>query len=338
MRVYLTGGTGLVGSHLALHLRARDHEVVALCRKGADTLLLSGHGCDIVNGDVRDGSASLASGMAGCTHLVHAAALVYSNGHWPTVCAVNVEGTENVLRASARAGIPCAVHLSSVAVYGTVDGEVSEVASIETAIPKDDLYARSKREAEVAARRVAAEEGLALAILRPSAVYGERDRLMIPALAEIVRRPLVPMFGSGKNTLPIVYAGNVAEAIRLVLEDGEGGVTYDVGHDETLTQRQLFQWLAAGLGRQPRFVRIPAGVVRGAVGLLCTLGVGTPGAKHLPLERVSRLALGENPYPSLEIRRKLAWSPSETHQQALMRSGKWFVANSRHRSEQKGHG
>jgi nucleoside-diphosphate-sugar epimerase len=328
MRVYLTGGTGLLGSHLALRLRARDHEVVALCRENADTLLLNEHGCEIVHGDVRDGSASLTSGMADCTHLVHGAALVYADGHWPTVRAVNVDGTENVLRAGARAGVRCAVHLSSVAVYGTVDGEVNETASIERAIPEDDLYARSKREAELVARRVEAEEGLILAILRPSAVYGERDRLMIPAVADIVDRRLVPMFGSGENTLPIVYAGNVAEAIRLVLEAGEGGVTYDVGRDETLTQRQLFQWLAAGLGRQPSFVRIPAGVVRGAVALLSTLGVGTPGAKHLPLERVARLALGENPYPSLEIRRKLGWSPSETHQEALKRSGEWFVANS----------
>ena len=327
MRVYLTGGTGLLGSHLALHLRAHGHEVVALCRPGADTLLLTEHGCAIVNGDVRDGAESLAGGMVDCTHLVHGAALVYANGCWPKVFAVNVEGTENILRAGALAGIPCAVHFSSVAVYGTVDGEVNEAASTETVIPKGDLYARSKRAAEVVARRVATEEGLALAILRPAAVYGERDRLMIPALAAIVSRPLVPIFGSGENTLPIVYAGNVAEAVRLVLEAGEGGVTYDVGLDETLTQRQLFQGLAAGLGRQPRVVRIPAGFVRGAVGMLSSLGIGTPGAKHLPLERVARLALGENPYPSRELRRKLGWSPSTTHRDGLVRSAEWFVAN-----------
>jgi len=327
VRVFLTGGTGLLGSHLAEELLRAGAEVVALHRHGADTLFLEEAGCVLAQGDVRDAPAVLAPLMAGCTHVVHGAGLVYAGGTWPAIRAVNVDGTRQVLEAAAIAGLGHAVHVSSVAVYGTVDGPVSEGFAIDADVPESDMYARSKRLAEREARAVERERGLAVTVVRPSAVYGERDRLMIPALARILKKPVVPVFGPGDNHLPVVYAGNVAVAIRRMLEAGEGGPdsTYDVGLDFPLTQRDLFTWLATGLGRSPRYVTLPAGAVRAAVTLLSRLGVQTPGAKHLPLERVARLALGENPYPSTRIRQHLDWEPPYSHPESLARSGRWFA-------------
>lgn len=325
MRVFVTGATGLLGSHLVSELRGADHEVVALCRPGADTSFLVDEGCDLSEGDVRDHAESLAGGMARCTHVVHGAALVYAGAEWPKIRAVNVDGTRNVLVAAARAGIRHAVHVSSVAVYGTVRGDVDENASTDSDLPPGDLYARSKREAEEVAREVEAESGLATTILRPSAVYGERDRLMAPALANILRLPLVPLFGPADNTLPVVYAGNVATAIIAALEAGLGKTVFDVGLDFELTQHALFDHLARGMGRSPRFVRLPATLVRGGARVLETLGLVIPGTEHLPLDRVVRLALGENPYPSRRIRSELAWDPSHQHAEALERTGRWLV-------------
>lgn len=330
MRVYLTGGTGLLGSHLASELRAGGHDVVALHRKGADTSFLAALGCELEPGDVRDSPDRLAPAMKGCTHLVHGAALVYAGGAWSEIRAVNVQGTENVLLAGAVAGVRHALHVSSVAVYGTVPGPVDESVPLDRVLPSGDLYARSKREAEQVARRVETDMGLSVTIVRPSAVYGERDRLMVPAIARILRSPVVPLFGSGDNTLPVVYAGNVVSAMVAALEAERGGDTFDLGMDEPLTQRGLFEGLGAGLGRPPRVVRIPAAAVRGVVGILTRAGVGTPGAAHLPLDRVARLALGENPYPSLRIRGELGWSPRHGHAEALERTGRWFAAQNRH--------
>ncbi len=326
MRVFLTGGTGLLGSHLAEELRAHGHEVVALCRESADTMHLTGLECRVVAGDVRDPIDALTAAMSGCSHVVHGAALVYAGGAWPEIRAVNVDGTRNVLRAAAEAGVDHALHVSSVAVYGTTDREVDEATSIETDLPPGDLYARSKREAEEVARGVEQRRGIPVSVVRPSAVYGERDRLLVPALADILRLPLTPLFGPGDNTLPVVYAGNVASAMRLVLEAGSGGpaATFDLGMDQPLTQRALMEGLAGGLGLSPRWLPLPAGLVRGAVRTLAAVGVKTPGAPHLPLERVARLALGENPYPSRRIRRELGWTPAHAHDDALLRSGRWL--------------
>ncbi|MDH3270871.1 MAG: NAD-dependent epimerase/dehydratase family protein [Gemmatimonadota bacterium] len=326
MRVFLTGATGLIGSHLAALLRAKNHEVVALVRPRSNRGFLSGLGCRLVDGDVRDDPDRLAAAIEGCGHVCHSAALVYDGGEWPKVRAVNVDGTRNVLRAAALAGVEHAVHVSSVAVYGPAAGVVDESTPTDTPLPPADLYARSKREAEDVARGIEAARNLSITIVRPSAVYGERDRLMTPAVAKLVRLPVVPLFGTGENTLPVVYAGNVASAIERCLAAGRGHAVFDVGRDVPLTQRRLFELLAAGLGRRPRFARLSGSLVRAVAGTLDGLGVGTPGARHLSLERVARIALGENPYPSRRIRRELGWTPEHDHAQSLPRTGAWLLA------------
>jgi nucleoside-diphosphate-sugar epimerase len=322
MRVFLTGGTGLLGSHLAHELRSHGHEVVAMHRRGADTLCLEETECELVEGDIRDDAETLSPLMGGCSHVVHGAALVYADGAWPRIRAVNVDGTRNVLTAARLAGVHHAVHISSVAVYGDVPAPVDESTPIDSDLPPGDLYARSKREAEEVARGIEEKRGFPVTILRPAAVYGERDRLMAPALERILRLPLVPLLGPAENTLPVVYAGNVAVAIRLALGAERGGTTYDVAYDEPLTQRQLMEWMATGLGLTPRFFTLPAALIRGGAGMLAQLGIGTPGAKHLPINRLTKLALEPNPFSSERIRNELGWSPPYGHQEALARTGK----------------
>lgn len=324
MKVFLTGGPGLIGTHTAGWLRARGHDVVALHRPTSRTERLEELRCSLVEGDVQDARERLADAMVGCTHVVHGAALVYAGDNWPRIRAVNVEGTRTVLEAAADAGVRHAVHISSVAVYGTVAAEVDETAPIDAPVPPGDLYARSKREAERAAREVEAQRDLTLTILRPAAVYGEWDRLMAPRIARMLRGPVAVLLGGGRNTLPAVYAGNVAEAVGLAVEAGRGGTTWNVGLDHPLTQRDLLHGLAQGLGRVPRFVGVPAPLVRHGADVLEWLGVSAPGAPHLPLGRVARLALGENPYPSRAIREDLGWDPPHRPHEALVRTGRWL--------------
>ena len=323
MRVYLTGASGLLGSHLAERLRARGDEVVCLLRPSAERGFLERLGCDIVEGDVREGGSSLEIGMREADAVVHGAALVYAGIQWPRLRKVNVEGTGNVLRAAARAGVSHAVHVSSVAVYGGAHAPVDETTPTDRPLLPGELYARSKREAEVKARTVTAETGLPVAIVRPCSLYGERDRMFAPRLARLVSGPIVPLLGNGGNTLPVVYAGNAAEALVSVLRAEARGV-YDVTLDRPLTQLALLEGMAEALGGSPRFLRIPAGIVRGGARLGAALGLTVPGAGELTLECVARLALGENPFRSERVRRELGWEPPFEHEEGIRRTAAWI--------------
>jgi nucleoside-diphosphate-sugar epimerase len=324
MRVYLTGASGLLGSHLAARLRARGDEVVCLQRPDSDTSLLVELGCEITSGNVREDPERLREGMVGCDLLAHAAALVYVGGPWPRLRAVNVDGTGNVLKAAISAGINRVVHVSSVAVYGRRPGQVNEDAPLDAPLETGALYARSKREAEAVARAAAEGGRLQLTVVRPAAIYGERDRLMSPRLAKLVRLPFVPLLGLGDNGLPVVYAGNAAHAIECLIDAGLWGRTYNLATDYRLTQRGLLEGLALALGRRPRFVNIPAGLVREAAKFGQQLGLNLPGAGDLTLERAARLSLEENPYSTERLRRDLSWTPPFTHEEGLGRTAEWL--------------
>ena len=306
MRVFITGGTGLVGSHLIELLRREGHEVVAMHRRGSDTFFLEDHECVLVEGDVRDEAETLTPLMEGCSHVVHAAAYVYRGDSWPKIRAINVDGTRNVLTAAKHAGVGHVTHVSSVAAYGRTDGPVDEGTATTGDLAADNLYGRSKWEAEEVARGIEEKRGLPVTVVRPCAVYGERDRLLAPALARTLRRlPVLPLLGPGTNTVPIVYAGNVATALLTIMRAAEGRTTYDVGEDFPLTQRALVEGLAAGLGITPRLVGTPAGLVRGTAGVVAGVLGAVMGGKNLPLDRVVRLGLDENPYGSARLREGL---------------------------------
>ena len=328
MRVFLTGGTGLIGSHVAERLRARGDEVVALVRTQSDTRFLADLACVLVEGDVRDTPEDLARGMMGAAAVVHAAALVYAGESWPRVRSVNVEGAAHVLAAAGIARVPAAVHLSSVAVYGPVSGSIDENTPTDAPLSHGDLYARSKREAEAAALREAADGRVALTLLRAAAVYGERDRLLTPRIASLVRLPVVPLVGDGRNPLPIVYAGNVAAAILACLDrpPPRSPRVFDVGLDHPLSQEGLLLGMGRALGHQPRLLHIPAALVQGAADLGERLGITVPGAGDLSLSRFARLALGDTPDPSRLIRRELGWQPPFGHEEGLARTAAWLTA------------
>jgi nucleoside-diphosphate-sugar epimerase len=325
VRVFLTGGTGLIGSHVAARLRARGDEIVALHRPDSDVRFLASAGCMLVQGDVRDRDV-LATHVLGCDAVVHGAALVYARASWPRVRAITVDGTTNVLRAASLRGVPHAVHVSSVAVYAGARGPIDEDTPIDTPLAPGDVYARSKREAELAARLEAQAGSMSLTVLRPAAVYGERDRLLATRIARLVRRPITPVVGSGRNTLPVVYAGNVAAAIERCLDrpPRRSARTFDLGVDHPLTQNELLLGIARGLGTRTRLLHLPGGPLRVAAELGERLGLSVPGAGDLSLSRFVRLALADNPYGSRRIRAELDWVPAFGHDEGLARTAAWL--------------
>ena len=330
-RVFLTGGSGLLGSHIAQRLLGSGYEVVALQRPTLNTGLLREIGCSVAEGDIRDDPDALARRMEGCRWAVHCAAVVYSGTEWPSVRSVNVDGTRNVLDGAARAGLEHAVHVSSVSVYGQVAAEADEKGLLEGHLRPRDLYARSKRMSEEVAMDVHGSGRLRVTVVRPAVVYGERDRLFAPRLARILRWPVVPVLGPGANTVPVVYAGNVAAGVESALDGRGAGEAFNLGEDYPLTQKEILAGLADGLGRTPRFVHLPTSLIRGAAQLGDALGVTVSGAEGLAPSRVARLALRDNPYRSERARDVLGWRPPHRHEEGLRRTGEWLSGRTRTR-------
>lgn len=323
MRIFLTGGTGLLGSHVAERLRARGDEVVALCRPSSDTTFLEGLGCELVEGALEESPDLHARRMEGCSGLVHAAAYIYGGPSLDAVRAVNVDGTRHILQGAKEAGVVQVVHISSAAVYGDPPAPITEETPLDAPLRSVDYYGQSKREGEGVAAGFHERGRMHVTIFRPPAIYGERDRLFVPKLVTFLRQPVVFLLGSGEARFGSVYAGNVAQAVELALDGRGSGGVFNVTEDVPITQRSLYEGLARELGLTPRYLSIPAGLAKFGAAVGDALRIRIPGARDLSLSRAVRVSTDDNPYVGSKALRELGWEPHYSLDEALARTARW---------------
>ncbi|MBI1966915.1 MAG: NAD-dependent epimerase/dehydratase family protein [Gemmatimonadetes bacterium] len=331
MTVLVTGGSGLVGSHIIEALRSRGMSVRALVRApGRRTV--EALGAEAVIGDVTDPEAWRRA-AGGVRAIVHAAALVAQHVPYDTFEAVNVGGTRQAI-AAARAGGARLVHISSVAVYGR--GAAYRAGREGRRITEDspcgeiephDSYARVKRLAEAALWEETSRGGVWAVALRPNVIYGERDRLFSPKVVRAVRLGLVAQIGPGTNRLSCVYAGNVAAAVVAALEaDVPAGRAYNVTNDGGLTQREFVDAFADALGTRLWRIRIPFGAAAAGASLVAVLHrLRRPGAYVGIGDAAVQFIAGDNPFVSDRARAELGWRPPVQPREAIRRTVQWFM-------------
>ena len=186
--ILLTGGTGLLGSHIAYELVSKGERIRALIRKGSKATLTEKifgfytsdpkpllDKIEWVEGDVLD-LGSLEDAMEGITHVYHSAALVSFNPkEKEKMLQINIEGTANLVNIAMQAGVKKFCHISSIAALGfTIDGTFINEDVWWKNDPSNSWYAISKYGAEREVWR-ASEEGMDVVILNPSFILGPGD-------------------------------------------------------------------------------------------------------------------------------------------------------------------
>ena len=252
--VAVTGATGFLGRYIVRVLAARGARVVGVVRNPARVPELARVCLALRPADLADVDA-LTRGFEGAAAVVSNAALLPVR-NWRAVDheRTNVQGTENVLRAAAAAGVRRVVHVSLVSVYrGGGSGPTTEDRPFATERGWfGHAYGVSKARAEMRAWALADELGLQLTTLRPCAIYGAFDT-NLTALLRMLLTPPVTVVPVGVH-LPMVYAGDVAEAVALALErEASIGRAYNVTDDAGTLWSFCDAWRAAG-GPAPRLV------------------------------------------------------------------------------------
>ena len=241
-RVFITGGSGLVGGALLAALLERGEEVTALARSEAAVAAVTARGADAAHGDLLDEDA-LADAMRGCDLVYHLAGINTLCPRDPTeLLRVNVRGAETAVRAAARAGVRRIVLTSSSAALGEAEGTVGSEDSPHRGWYLS-VYERSKREGEIAALTAARREGVELISVNPSSVQG-------PGRAGGTGKILIA-FLNGRlraivdTTVSLVDIRDCVEGHLLAAERGRPGERY-VLSSATLTSREALA-IASGL-------------------------------------------------------------------------------------------
>lgn len=321
----VTGATGLVGSHAAARFREEGWRLRALIRPDSDARHLEELRAELVLGDVTRPD-TISGAAEGCDVVVHAAAFLGGAAPWERYREVNVEGTRHVLTECIRAGCRRFVHLSSVAVYGPPSRQerpIDETAPVDLPVGPRDHYERSKRMAERAVRR-AAEGMVEWCMLRPAVVTGERDRHFAPRVVGLVDdRRLLATVGPGDNRLPLVYAGNVAEACLLAATREEAaGRVYNVTDDGGITQRRLLEMTAPTGATILSLPRAPVELAARALDGLASLAGG--GDSRVWNARRIWFLSRPAPFRSERISRELGWHASVTTVEGWRRTLRWL--------------
>jgi len=262
-RVFVTGGTGLIGRALVQRLIGRGDQVVALARSEAAAADLAGLGADVARGDLLDEHA-LAEGLRG-------SAVAYNVAGVNTLCPtdpaplyrVNRDGARAIVRAAAAAGVRRLVHTSSAATLGEAEGTIGREDSPHRGSFLSD-YERSKTEGEQAVMEEAARTGLDVVCVNPSSVQGPgrtggTGRIL---LALLDRR--LPVFI--ETRISVTDIADTVEGHVLAAERGVAGRRY-VLCGATLTTSEAFALLSRVSGRaiRPRIVPAPVASAAGAI-------------------------------------------------------------------------
>jgi dihydroflavonol-4-reductase len=240
----VTGGTGFIGRAIVERLLDDGNRVKALARSEASGSELGGLGADPVTGDLLDLEA-LAAAMQGCDVVYHAAgANAFCLRDPAPMFEVNVRGSENVVRAAARAGVRRVVYTSSAATLGEASGTVGSEDSPHRGWFLSD-YERSKFEAEQAVFATARETGIEVVSVNPASVQG-------PGRATGSAKLLLD-FANGRlkavvdSQLSLVDIADCTEGHVLATSRGNPGERY-VLSGATLTVREGLGLVASMLG------------------------------------------------------------------------------------------
>ncbi len=259
MRVFITGATGFVGSHVAKRYVAEGARLRLLTRSTSRLDSLSGLDAEIVKGDLRQ-PETLRSALIGCDALVHVAADYRLWVRDPKeMYSANVDGTRELLRLARESGVQRVVYTSSVATMGfKSDGSI---VNEETPVSLADMighYKRSKFLAEQEAIK-AARDGQHVMILNPTTPIGPGDIKPTPTgriIVDFLNRKFPAYVDTGLN---LVDVDEVARMHVSALEYGTPGERYILG-GENLTLKQILDRMSAITGLPSPTMKVPHAV------------------------------------------------------------------------------
>jgi nucleoside-diphosphate-sugar epimerase len=323
----VTGATGQLGSHIAEQLRAAGERVRALVRAPLKAAFLRDQGVEVVEGDLRD-PAAVRRVLAGADIVYHCAARVSDWGPWPVFEEEAVASTRNLVEACRAEKVGRLLHVSTISVYGHPRIAPGQQITEETPLGQKfwlwDYYPRSKLMAEALAW-----DYPEVTVVRPSWIYGPRDRITLPRIIPALQQRRVRIIGSGANLLNIIYVSDVAAGAILAANEPQArGQAFNLCSEGEVTQQDMINTMTDALGLTRVTKHIPFSLAMRSAFLLETIA-RLCRFKNPP--RVTRRAIfliGRPTYYSVaKARIQLGWLPRVKIQEGVRRSMEWYFGN-----------
>jgi nucleoside-diphosphate-sugar epimerase len=259
LKALVTGGTGFIGSHLVEALLKKGIQVRCLLRKTSDLKWLEGLPIEVRWGDCNDKN-SLREAVEGVEQVFHLAGVTKAV-HEKTYFEVNAFGTENLIHACLENNprIQKFIYLSSQAAAGPCrnGNKKKESDQCKPVSP----YGQSKQMGEELAMAHAQE--LPLLILRPSAVYGPRER-DIYTFFKLLSKRIKPCLPSKDQHISLCYVEDIIQAILLAAQlKGSSGEIFFLSDGQDYRLEEIGDAFAQAMGVNAFCIRVPEWMIIG---------------------------------------------------------------------------
>ena len=257
MKLLLTGGSGFIGSRLALTARAQRLDVVVTGQVNNDAersrvAEMTRAGVTLETGALQDADFARRI-VAGCDLVIHLAAAQHeANVPDSYFEEVNIGGTRSLLHASRAAEVRRFVYGSTIGVYGSAaEGLLDE----DSPTRPDNIYGRTKLAAEKVVREEAG--GLETCIVRISETYGPGDFRLLKLFRAIDKGAFM-MIGDGQNRRQAMHVNDLIEGLLVASRHSAAiGQTFVMPGHEAMTTREMVATIAGALGRPVPRLRLP---------------------------------------------------------------------------------
>lgn len=261
--VFVTGGTGFIGTKLVQALVAKGHKVRCLSRSSSNKTGLDHPNITIVQGSLED-KASLLKGMEGCTQVYHLAAYAKNWAKDPKeFTRQNYDGMMNVFEAAREVKIKRVVFTSTIVTFGPSQPGVVRNELMPRITPKFYTeYEETKSRAEAKALKLAAE-GFPVVIVNPSRVYGPgkmTEGNSVSLMIDLYDRGKVPVaLNGGVNVGNYVLVDDLVQGHILAMEKGKVGQRYIIG-GENISLQGLYRLVDEVSGKSHIQFPLPPGL------------------------------------------------------------------------------
>ncbi|MFM7682210.1 MAG: NAD-dependent epimerase/dehydratase family protein [Bacteroidota bacterium] len=261
MKLVLTGATGFLGQRTLEHLVNDDriHSIIANGRKIKNEIQVFKHEkIKYLLGDVSDEKFAFKL-LLNATHVVHAAGLSSPWGTYTDFEKANLITQKNLISAAKKNQLKKFIHISTPSMYFELLDKMD--VKEDDPLPKNLVndYALTKRLAEI--ELINSE--LPYVILRPRALIGRGDTVIMPRLIRAHQEGRLKIIGNGENLADLTAVVNVAEAIRLSLfaEDKALNEIYNITNGEPIKLWESISWMLTQLKLDPPTKKIPFSLV-----------------------------------------------------------------------------
>lgn len=262
-KILITGASGFIGSHLVELLLEKkiDKKSLRLFVPHNESLVnLPKEKIEIIRGDIRNKTA-IKKAMKGVNLIFHLAALTIDGGKYFSqneYNEVNVLGTQILLDECRGKKIKKFIFFSSIAVYG-FPAWVGQIKNWDEKRRKDpqEIYGQSKLDAENKVIEAHKMYGTPYVIIRPTSVYGPRDKRNLMELFKVIKKHLFFYIGNGKNKMDYVYVKDVARAAYLAAFNKRTSGDYIIGSGNPLTLNEIAYYVAKSMNTVVINLHIP---------------------------------------------------------------------------------